>query len=201
MVTINGVSREVLLILCKDFSRMHSITYLAREVNMSRVGMWKVIKNLKEEELITLTPISKGKTSVSVVRLNWDNIILKKALELYLTEESEQQRRWKFDFKDLEKEFDFLILFGSILHSPKTAKDIDILGIASKKRNSEKIGDNLLKIKKKQILPVHDIIITNKELLKELSKPNRAYLEIIKKGVVLYGQDKYISFIKKLHHQ
>jgi len=133
MVTISDVGRKVLLILCKDFSRMYSITYLSREVNMSRVGMWKVIKNLKEEKLITLIPLSKGKTSVSVIKLNWDNILLKKVLELYLTEESEQKRRWKFNFSELEKITRFSILYGSILKSTEKANDIDIVNVVKKK--------------------------------------------------------------------
>jgi len=197
MVTINGVGREVLLILCKDFSRMHSITYLAGEVNMSRVGMWKVIKNLKEEKLITLIPLSKGKTSASVVRLNWDNILLKKALELYLLEESEQQKRWKFDFSELEKIAGFSILYGSILKSTEKANDIDIINVV-KRKDFIKVQNTIDKEQNIQIKKIHTINFTLEEFRHELIKGNKAFIDALKKGVILFGQENFIKFMEQL---
>jgi len=198
MVTINDVGRKVLLIICKDFSRMYSITYLSREVNMSRVGMWKVIKNLKEEKLITLTPLSKGKTSASVIRLNWDNILLKKVLELYLTEESEQNRRWKFNFSELEKITRFSILYGSILKSTEKANDIDIVNIV-KRKDFIKMQNTIDKAQKSQIKKIHDVNFTSEEFRHELIKGNRAFIDALKKGVILFGQENFVKFIEQLH--
>ena len=197
MVTINDAGREVLLILCKDFSRMYSITYLAGEVNMSRVGMWKVIKNLKEEKLITLLPIGKGKTGVSVVRLNWDNIILKKALELYLIEESEQQERWKFNFSELEEITNFSIIYGSILKSAEKTNDIDIINIA-KKKDFIKIQNTLDKAQKTQAKKIHTINFTSEEFKQELIKENKAFIDALKKGVILFGQENFIKFMEQI---
>lgn len=197
MVTINDTGREVLLILCKDFSRMYTITYLAREVNMSRVGMWKVIKNLKEEKLITLIPLGKGKTGVSVVRLNWDNILLKKALELYLIEESEQQERWKFNFSELEEITNFSIIYGSILKSAEKTNDIDIINIA-KRKDFIKIQNTLDKAQKTQAKKIHTISFTSEEFKQELIKENKAFIDALKKGVILFGQENFIKFMEQI---
>ena len=81
-----------------------------------------------------LASIGNGKTSAYIVKLNWENILVEKKLALLLSEDAIKQERWRFNFAELEKHVSFLLLFGSILHSPKEARDIDIFAVIDNKK-------------------------------------------------------------------
>jgi hypothetical protein len=61
-----------------------------------------------------------------------------------------------------------------------------------------KIDKIIMDIQITQNKKIHSINISEKELKHELKNQNRAYEEALKKGVVLFGQDKFIEFIKKI---
>ncbi len=187
---------KILKILFKDIAVKHTITYLAQEVGMSRAGLWKVLKKLENENLILLSSVGAGKTSTYIVNLNWKNSILDKVLSLALTEDAIKNQRWISNFSELEDNVGFLIIYGSILHSPKEAKDIDILGVTNNK--FIEIEESIKKIQKTQIKKIHSLNFTAKELKEEIRKPNKAFIDAIKKGIVLFGQDNFIKFIKSI---
>jgi len=189
-------SYEILKILLKDTIKKHTVTSLSKERGISRVGSWKILKELEKENLIILTPIGPEKTSVQEVSLNWGNPILEKTLALLLTEDSIKQNKWRYNFKELENNVDFLVLFGSVLHSPKEANDIDILSLVSNEKNFAKINKIITDIQIAQDKKIHAINLTGKELKQELKNKNKAYAEALKKGIVLFGQENFIKFIK-----
>ncbi len=191
-------SYEILKILLKDISKRHTVTSLAKERRISRVGSWKLLQELEKEDLIILTSIGHEKTSVREVSLNWDNPVLEKTLALLLAEEALEQDKWRYNFKELKDYVDFLILFGSILHSPREANDIDILNLISDEENFVKIGKIITNIQITQSKKIHAINITEKELKNELKEKNKAYLEALKKGVVLFGQENFIKFVEDI---
>jgi len=84
--------RSILLLLLKEFYGMHSITSISKELGTSRVGVWKVVKKLEEDELIKVEPVGFGKTSTYIIRINWDSTIIEKTLALYLSEEAESRK-------------------------------------------------------------------------------------------------------------
>ena len=197
METINKANQEIIIVLLKDFS-IHTATSLSKELNMSRQGTWKILKKLEKEGFITLEQIGKGKTSAQRIKLNWDNEVLEKTLALSLAQEALQHQRWKFNFAELKPEVDFLILYGSILHSPKEAEDIDIIGVVSKEKKLAKISDKVLKAQETQTKKIHSINLTQKEFRQELKRPNKAYAEAVRRGVILFGQENFIKFIRGL---
>ena len=200
LTTINKMnilskSQKIMNILLKDFSR-HTATSLAKELKMSRWGIWKILKKLEKDNLIIIEPVGSGKTSTSIIKLNWDNILTEKTLALSLTQEALKYKRWLYDFSSLQQETEFLILYGSILYG-KEANDIDIIGIAKEKKLG-KVNDSVFKIQEIQSKKIHSINLTQKEFEKELKKPNRASLDAVKKGIVLLGQENFIKFVRGL---
>ena len=189
--------KRVLLHLFKDFSTIHTITSIAKELNLSRVGIWKIIAELSIIKYITAKKVGIGKTSTELIQLNW-NPVLERALALFLTEEACMQSRWCNTFKEYEKNTGFLIIYGSILHNPKTADDIDILGIG---KNFDKIETITNKTQQTQIKKIHSIWFTEKELEAEIKKQNKAMIDAIKTGIVLFGIDNYIQFMKRMHNE
>lgn len=197
METENYTAERVLTILLKEPFTIHTATSIAHILNKTRQGIWKALNKLEKNKLIILKPVGNAKTSTSIISLNWDNPVTEKTLSLLLTKELSKQQRWIFNFSELEKNVKFFILFGSILHSPKEANDIDILAIVNK-GNFKEIDEKILKIQTTQIKKIHLIDLTETEFKQELKNKNKAYLDALKKGVILFGQENFIKFIKKL---
>ena len=86
-------------------------------------------------------------------------------------------------------------MYGSIIHSPKEANDIDILGVTNKNKFFE-IGESIKKIQKTQIKKIHTLNFTPAEFKDEIEKPNKVFIDAIKKGIILFGQEKFIKFIR-----
>ncbi len=197
MVTRDLTAKRVLLHLLKDFSSTHTITVLAKELGLSRVGIWKILKKLEERKYVSLKSVGKGKTSTSIVKINWESPLVEKTLSLYLTEDAIRQRRWQVNFTELEKVVDFSILYGSIVHSSQEAGDIDILGIAPKK-SFVKVQIAIDKAQKTQSKKIHAINFTESEFKTELQKANKAFTDAVKKGVILFGQENFVKFMKEM---
>jgi len=193
-----NTENKILKILLKQFSTNWIITSLANELNMSRVGIWKVLKKLEKEKLIILTPIGQGKTNTLNINLNWENIILEKKLSLILTEEALKQQRWLSNFKELEDITEFTIIYGSVLYSPKEANDIDILEVVSNGKDFLKIEKEIQKTQKTQIKKIHSESFTYSEFKDEIKKPNKIFIDALKKGVILFGQEKFIKFVEDI---
>ena len=60
MVTRDLSTKKVLLYLLKSFSNTHTITTLAQELGLSRVGIWKILKKLENEKYILLNGTRKS---------------------------------------------------------------------------------------------------------------------------------------------
>ena len=190
-------SKKLLTFLLKDFISNHSVSSLAKELNLSRVGIWKILKKLENHNYIVLEPIGPGKTSTFIIKLNWNNLLIERLLSFYLLEEAVINRKWQVNFADLENEVNFLIVYGSILSNPKQANDIDILCIANKNKFI-KIQTLIDKIQKTQSKKIHTLSFTENEFKLELNRNNKAFLEAIKKGIILFGQDNFIKFLKNV---
>ena len=198
MLTENLTYKKVIWILFKDFSTEHTITSLAKFAKISRVGAWKILKKLEHEGLIELNPLGDGKTSAYMVHLRWENPILAKILVLFLAQEASKYKRWAFDFSDLEDKVEFMVLFGSVLFSFKDANDIDILCLV-KEKNIGKLGDIILNIQKTQDKKIHSINFIKRELKQELKEKNKTFIDVFKKGIVLFGQENFVNFMKEVH--
>src|SRR3990167_2485395 len=109
----------------------NTISALSGEIGISRQGVFKVVKRLELERLLRLSKVGKGRTSIFVIKLNWQNPILEKQAAIILLDEAQKNQRWITNFIELEKNVKFTLIFGSVLTSPKEAKDIDLINVAS----------------------------------------------------------------------
>ncbi len=196
--TMEQTEKQVLKILLKDMENAKIVTTLAEAIGMSRVGMWKLLKKLEKEKLIILEKIGRGETSTYTASLNWSNPLTERHLSLILAEEAAKQERWLTNFKPLENKTDSLIIYGSILHSVKEANDIDILNMVSKKENFKEIEQAIMMIQKTQLKKIHSLSFTHEELKNELEKPNTALRDAVQKGIILFGQENFIRFMKEV---
>ena len=195
MAAKNITTDRILCVLLKEPFTTHTVTSIAKALDMTRQGIWKTLNKLSVDKLISLEPVNDAKTSTVTIKLNFDNPATEKKLSLLLTQESLKQQRWQVNFAELEKKVNFLILFGSILNNSKEANDIDILAVVNKK-NFKAIDEVIAKVQLTQVKKIHLVSLTAKEFRHELKKQNKAYLDAVKKGVILFGQD---SFIRGFH--
>jgi len=197
MKTESPTSDSVLSILLKEPFATHTATSIAKALNITRQGTWKILNRLAKNKLINLKFVGDSKTSTATIKLDWSNPATEKTLSLTLTRESLKQQRWRVNFAELENNVDFLILFGSILNNPKEANDIDIIAVVSKKK-FKAVEEIITRVQQTQLKKIHFIDLTEREFSQELKKPNKAYLEVVKKGGILYGQDNFIQFVRDL---
>ena len=193
----DATTKRIMLTLLNEFTARHTVTSLAQQLEFSRVGTWKALRKLETAGYVLFEKIGEGKTSVITMQLNWENMLVEKYLALYLTEEALTQRRWRSTFTELEPLLDFMLVYGSALRTPQHAHDIDILGVSSGKRFTN-IDKKIQSIQKMQLKKNHLIMFSEKELADELRKLNPAFVNAIKNGVVLFGQDQFIRFIRGL---
>ncbi|OGJ19845.1 hypothetical protein A3K73_03695 [Candidatus Pacearchaeota archaeon RBG_13_36_9] len=126
--------------------------------------------------------------------------MVEKNLATLLLEEAIKNQRWLDNFAGLKDKVDFLVLYGSILHSPKDAKDIDILSVVKNKRQFIEIDKAVSKIQLAQIKKIHEVGFTKEEFRHELAvQKNKAFLDAVEKGTVLFGQENFIKFIRDLN--
>ena len=188
---------RIALLLLKDFSTMHTITSIGKELGMTRSGIWKVLMKLKKENYIILETTEEK--SLLIPKLNLRNELLEKYLDFALSKEAKEHERWIFNFTEAKEHVSFFILYGSVLKSYAKAKDLDVIGIIPDRKSFKKLHESLDKIQKSESKRIHAINFTESEFREELLKPNKAFVEAVKKGVVLFGQEEFIKFMKKVH--
>ena len=198
MELIPHSTQKVLTAILRHTAGAPTITILEEILEMTHVGVWKALKKLETANMVILKAIGNKKNSTYTAYLNWENHLVEKTLALALEHEATSQRRWVVNFTELENKTDFLVLYGSILNSPQKANDIDVLSIIPKKSSYLEIERIIMNIQKTQLKHIHNIIFSQEVLKEELKKPNIAFVNAIKEGVVLFGQDKFVSFIREL---
>ena len=193
MVTLTQKEKEAILILFKDFTNFYNANSISKLLDISHVGAQKIFKRLLNQNLLEYRKI--GKSIVYKIKLEDDYV--RKLVSFLLADEANSFKRWKEEFRELSKKSKIVILYGSAIKNYTKANDIDIMIVIDKKNAGE--TDKIIKQKQK-ILPkeLHAIKLTNKDMIKNLHKKNKAIIDIVKNGVVIYGQDEYVEIIKNV---
>ena len=199
MITQNTPSKKLVELLLKDFTGVYTVSSIAQKLRLTRMGAWNILKTLQNEKVILLKATGTGKTSTKIVSLNLDNPVLDKYLAFSLSEQASQYNRWLLNFEPLKNHVSFLILYGSIISSPKQANDVDVVAIVSDKTKFKPIHKEIDNIQHVQLKEIHAINFTEEEFRRELLKPNEAFIDAVKKGIILFGQEQFIQFMKKIH--
>ena len=198
MAKAEKARNDILKALSKDFLAEHTITSLSESLNLTRMGIWKAIKALANDKIVILKTMGTGKTSTYSIKLNWENPLLERTISIILLEDAMNNQKWISNFAEFEDKVSFLIMFGSILNSPKEANDIDLIAVLDNKIKFKQIDEIISKIQKSQAKRIHLIDLTKEEFKEELMKQNKAYIGAMKKGIILFGQDNFIKFIRSL---
>jgi predicted nucleotidyltransferase/DNA-binding phage protein len=192
-----NTAEKILAKLIKEPFAEHTATSLAKAFSITRQGLWKTLSKLSKRGFISLESIANIKKSAVNISVQLNPISIK-MLSLILTKEAMNNQKWISNFAELEDKVGFLILFGSVLNTPKEAKDIDLIAVLDNKNKFKQVDEIISKIQKTQAKRIHLIDLTKEEFKEELKKQNKAYIDALKKGVILFGQDNFIEFIRSL---
>src|SRR3989344_8162692 len=130
-------------------------------------------------------------------KLNFSDNYVSQLVAFLLADEANKFKRWKEEFKELFKKDRFVMLFGSTVKDYAHAHDIDLMIVIE---NKEVKKVNAFLKKKEEILPkkLHAIKLNHQDLLENLKKRDKAFVDIIKNAIILYGQDKYVEILKNV---
>ncbi len=193
MATLTQKERETLLILFKDFTSFYNANSISKVLNISHVGAQKIFKRFLQENLVISKTIGKSIT----YKLNFNEVYVSQLIAFLLADEANNFKRWKEEFKNLFKKDRIVMLFGSAIKDYANARDIDLMIVLENKDVRE--VNEILK-KKEEILPkkLHTIKLKHHDLLENLKKKDKAFVDIIKNAIILYGQDKYVVALKNV---
>ncbi len=192
MVALTEKEREALLILFKDFTAYHNANSISKFLGTSRVGAFKLFRRLDAQGLLKSQKIGKS----IIYKLRLDDDYVKKLVSFLLADEANNFKRWKEEFRGLFGKGRIIMLFGSVLRNYEKSNDIDLLVVSAR---HDKEVDNVL-AGKAEILPkrLHIIRLTTSELKSNIKRREAAILDIVKTGVILYGQDEYVEVLKNV---
>lgn len=193
MTALTKKERETLLILFKDYTTFYNANSISKVLNISHVGAQKIFKRFLHENLVVSKTIGKSIT----YKLNFNNDYVPHLVSFLLADEANSFKRWKEEFKELFKKDRIVMLFGSAIKNYAHARDIDLMIILENKEVTE--VNEILK-KKEEILPkkLHAIKLNHHDLLENLKKKDKSFVDIIKNSIILYGQDKYAEALKNV---
>jgi predicted nucleotidyltransferase len=183
--------RKIIILLFKDRSNMHNSRSVSKIIGISHPGSFKIMKKLERRGIVTSRRVGKA----VIYSLNMENNLALREIELALTIEAQGHGKWLEELDELKNKVKIGILFGSVIRNEKNAKDIDLY-VAAEKSDFPAI-QRIIK-KKNEILAkkVHLLLQTVDDLKKDLEKGNKAIDEIIKTGIVLFGQENITRVIK-----
>ena len=178
---------KVLRCLIKHKDWQFNITELAKDINLNKGVLSRLINDLEKENIIKIH--RKGK--IKLFSINKENLFIKEAIIPIFEKED------KFYYNILNKFFEkiksgiiSIIAYGSVVSGKiKLTSDIDVLVIVNKKNNilEEKINKIKEEFLKNDLLLRVDIV--NIEELIKLYKRNDPFIKsIIKQHKILYGK-------------
>ncbi|MBS3147907.1 winged helix-turn-helix transcriptional regulator [Candidatus Woesearchaeota archaeon] len=173
--------KAIVLVLAKDFSTFYNARSLSKHVGMTPRGTLKALKSLEQLEIVTGKPIGKA----IIYKLTFNEHV-KKLLPLFLFEEAQTKaQRWVKEFEHFKA--NALILFGSALRG-KGHNDIDVMMLVNPK-DYDVVNKQVEEKNEILVKPIHPVWQTRDDLEKNVRKPDKVILDILKTGVVLKGQE------------
>lgn len=188
---------KIVEFLFRNTPNRFNVNQISRELRISVGSAYKILKSLEKKSVLVSQKIGNGIYYV----LNLDNKEAENITELVLMESRNKSLSknshasiYAKDFKDGEKLSKAIILFGSILES-KDAKDVDALFIIDKGK-SKAVEDFCMKLSNLRPKRINPLLMTMADFKENIKKQDRVITDILKKGVILFGEDTVINILR-----
>ena len=183
---------EALLVIFKDYSVSYNAHSISARMDITPRGALKVLKSLRSRGLLTGRTLGKA----TFYKTNFDDAYAVKTIETLLMQEAREcASLWVSEFKELFQAAEIAILFGSIIRSPKNAKDVDLLLVLAE--NSFGSAKRLIEDKNKVLLkPIHPIYQSADDIKNSLKRRDPVIVNALRRGYVLHGYDKLVGILE-----
>jgi len=188
---------KIVEFLFRNIPNRFNVNQISRELKISVGSAYKILKSLEKKGVLVSQKIGNGIYYV----LNPDSKEAGNITELVLMESRNESLSKKSlasiyakDLRDAEKLSKAIILFGSILDT-RDAKDVDALFIIDKGK-SKAVEDFCLKLSNLRPKRVNPLLMTMVDFKKNIKKQDKVIVDILKKGVILFGEDVLIDILR-----
>lgn len=192
METVTKSEMRIALKLLKDFSNDYNANNLSKEVNLTSMGVLKILKRLELKHILKSKKIGKA----VFYKPDFSNDYTKLYFNFLLKKESEESspriKRWVNELKGLNKCAIIGVLFGSVVKK-EDYNDVDLLVVLNQSQNKavNKTVDDLNKINVKHI---HLVKQSLSDFRLNLIN-NKAVIDAVKNSVVIFGYEQLIEVL------
>ncbi|MEK6922130.1 MAG: nucleotidyltransferase domain-containing protein [Nanoarchaeota archaeon] len=180
--------------LFRHYHEKLSINGLAKNVEITPKGAYKILKKFEADSLVVKEKIANAQ----IYTLHFANEKTEYLVKYMLKSAKAPNSYVKVleqDLQILKEVVKGIIIFGSVLEKGMKAEDIDILVIIDK----HKLNALKLKIKEFEMISpkkTHLVIQTINDIQRNLQKNDRVIAEILQKGYIIYGHSLFYEVIK-----
>ncbi|MEA2036479.1 MAG: winged helix-turn-helix domain-containing protein [Nanoarchaeota archaeon] len=184
---------RVIDFLIRNFNERININGIAKRLNLSPRGAYKILKKLERIKIILPEGIGNG----IFYKMNYDDELAKKVSAFVLTQKDMNKYALiqAENLKVVKKYVLCCALFGSIVHNGEKANDIDVM-LVFQKENYKKIYKEIDMLNSMSLKRIHKLVQTPKDLANNIKKGDKVVLDIIKKGQFLWGAEIIVEAIK-----
>jgi hypothetical protein len=183
---------KVLRMILMAFGEDYSINYIAKQCNLTPSGALKILKKFESQRVLKLKKVA----NIISYKINFADNKTKSLLELALIPELSGKLKFRMeDLTPLKDISEICIIFGSYTDEKKQPNDLDIFFVI-KEDDFDKYKISSRKIYQTIPIKVQDVLQTEEDLNKNILNKDKVIMEILRKGVILWGQDKLIKIIE-----
>jgi predicted nucleotidyltransferase len=188
---------KIVNFLFRSIPKKFNVNQISRELEISVGSAYKILKSLEKKGVVVSQEIGNGiyyalnldkKEAISITQLvlmeDRNKILAKNPLASIYAK----------DLKDAEDSSRAIILFGSIVDR-KDANDVDVLFIIDKGK-SKAVEDFCTKLSDLRPRRVNPLLMTTADFKAHIKKQDKVIVDILKKGVILSGEDVIIKTVK-----
>ncbi|MBU0761119.1 MAG: hypothetical protein KJ600_01740 [Nanoarchaeota archaeon] len=190
MLTEN--EKKVLRYIAIHSKESPSINKVAKSCKITPNGAYKILKKFEGEGILKFKKISNIKSPFIDFKNNKSLNMLELALIPQITKNRIKYRNE--DLEPLKKITEICALFGSYIEK-KEPNDLDVLFVFDKKNYAE-YKEKLNKVREITPIEIHDIIQTKKDLFNNIKNEDKTIINILEKGMILWGQNILVKVIK-----
>lgn len=195
MIGLTGNEAKVMDYMIRNFDQRNSINQIARKLNLSPNGAYKILKKLEKNNYIKPERINNG----ICYKPNLEDVEGRKLAE-YILSQKNLNTYAKVQAEDLMQLEDIslgCILFGSVLRKGKEARDVDVI-IIMEKKDFDKVYGRVKELKEMKPKKIHAIYLLRDDFFKQIVKKDEMILSAIRKGQILWGSEIIMEAIKNV---
>lgn len=184
---------EIMEFLLRNYSSEYNVNQIARRLKISVGSAHGIVKDLEKRKVLDARELGNA----IYYRINFNNSEARKLCEIILLKGKEEALRKNAFAKIYSREIEkfryakIIVLFGSVLVKKEKAGDVDVLFVIDKK-DAGKVNEFCIEVSKTKTKSIVPLIMTYADLRKNIAGNKEVIRDIVKKGVVLFGESLFV---------